>query len=324
LGVLSQIPIAVELRPLCVRFLLRFRASPDLYSIIGAFTALAIWSSIPLTIRLLFTFQRYRGLYFWTILVTTWSLNLRAIGFLLRYAVPSCPLVLTGVLAEVGWVGMVSGFSMVLYSRLNLLIQRRDVLRLVLAMIIVDGVCLHTSTIVVQFVYAAQPPNDPKRRAPWIAASNKIERVQAVWFTVQQLVITSLYIKAAWDYLEDRELSNQRIKKVMMSLIVVQLSVLIIDIVVVVLESAGYFVAKMIIHSFIYSIKLEIEFAVLNQLVALSRLSSDGIRNPPDLEPGLLNPSPAAPASVTTAGFHHRKKDTLPQIRTGLAPDALV
>jgi hypothetical protein len=66
-------------------------------------------------------------------------------------------------------------------------------------MTIVDGVCLHTSTIVIQFIYASQPADESGKRAPWIAAGNVIEPLQGVWFTVQQLIISCLYIKAVWD-----------------------------------------------------------------------------------------------------------------------------
>jgi hypothetical protein len=108
---------------------------------------------------------------------------------------------------------MVSGFSIILYSRLNLLVQSRSVLRLVLAMIIVDGVCLHTYTIVIQLVYVSQPAGDPQIRAPWIAAGNVTEPLQGVWFTVRQLIISCLYNKAAWDELQNRLLSNDRVRK---------------------------------------------------------------------------------------------------------------
>jgi hypothetical protein len=251
--------------------------------------------------------------------MTTWALTIQAIGFVLKYTVPTCPWVLGGVLVELGWVGMVSGFSIVLYSRLNLLVQKRRVLRFVLAMIIVDGVCLHTSTIVVQFCYSARSNDDPQKRAPWIAASNTIERVQAVWFTFQQLIISCLYIKAAWNHLQDRMFPNQRTRKIMILLIAVQLLVLIIDIIVVVLECAGYFVVKLLIHSFIYSIKLELEFVILNQLIAISRLGVDDLMSvPPDLEPYLPDLNTTAPALPIAIGYNEKSGRASPQLNPDL------
>jgi hypothetical protein len=150
------------------------------YSIVGASTALAVWSSIPLTIRLFFTFQLWKGLYFWSILTATWGLNFRAIAYLLKFMVPTCPKAFCEFLVKFGWVCMVSGFSLVLYSRLNLLVQSRNFLRLVLAMIIVDGVCLHSATIVIQIIYDAQPVGDTEKRAPWVTRGNTMELVQVV------------------------------------------------------------------------------------------------------------------------------------------------
>ncbi|KAF2092882.1 hypothetical protein NA57DRAFT_18145, partial [Rhizodiscina lignyota] len=240
-------------------------------SIIAAFTAVAVWSSIPLTTRLLFTFKKYQGLYFWSILVTTWGLSIRVIGFMVKFTVPACPWILSTILAEAGWVAMVTGFSLVMYSRLNLIIGSRRILHLVLAMIIIDGVTLHSILIVLQFGLASQPVHDPSKRAPWLAAINPMERVQVCWFTVQELIIGLFYMKSAYDHLKDRMLPSNRARNVMVLLLVVQFIVLALDIIIIVVDCSGYFTLKAIIHSFVYAIKLDMEFVVLNQLVDISR-----------------------------------------------------
>jgi hypothetical protein len=71
-----------------------------------------------------------------------------------------------------------------------------------------------------------------------------------VWFTVQEQIIPGLYIRAAWDHLQDRSLPDRRTRKIMLLLIAVQTLVSIIDITIVVLECTGYFVAKLLISSF--------------------------------------------------------------------------
>jgi hypothetical protein len=209
---------------------------------------------------------------------------------------------------------MVTGFSVVLYSRLGLLLNNRIVLRLVLAMIIVDGVCLHVATMTAQFGYASHRSDDPQKRAPWIAVSNVIEPLQGIGFTVQQLVISGVYIRAAWDHLRSSTATHQRMRKLMQSLIAVQALVAVIDVAIIVLECVGYFVVKMIVHSFIYSIKLEIEFVVLNQLVALSQVNSgQAIRPYEDLE---AHPPPVVPMGIglTMAGLPEAKGNAEPII----------
>jgi hypothetical protein len=136
-----------------------------------------------------------------------------------------------------------------------------------------------------QFGYASHASEDIESRAPWIAYSNVIEPLQGVVFTIQQLIISAVYIKAAWNHLQSSLATHKRVRKLMRSLIAVQALVFVVDVAVIVLECVGYFVLKMIIHSFIYSIKLEIEFVVLNQLVALSQAGAgQSLRPQSDLE----------------------------------------
>jgi hypothetical protein len=75
----------------------------------------------------------------------------------------------------------------------------------------------------------------------------------------------------------------------------------------------------MIVHSFIYSIKLEIEFFILNQLVAISSLAAVSLASfSPDVEAPLPDPV-AAPASATTASSPQAKDNNSPQVDFDLA-----
>ena len=89
------------------------------HSVLIAVAAVAIWSTISLTIRLFTTLKRRSGLYFYAILITSWGIAVRQIGVLTLYFTPKCPWVIRRMLVEVGWVTMVSGFSVVLVSYPN-------------------------------------------------------------------------------------------------------------------------------------------------------------------------------------------------------------
>jgi len=104
--------------------------------------------TVELTVWVFYTFRKWSGLYFWSVLITTWGVTLHAIGFILKFCVPSCNWIFSTVLAEIGWVSMVTGFSVVLYSRLHLVVHNPRVLQLVLAMIITDAFLFHVPTIV--------------------------------------------------------------------------------------------------------------------------------------------------------------------------------
>jgi hypothetical protein len=60
-------------------------------------------------------------------------------------------------------------------------------------------------------------------------------------------------------------------------LLLIQVFIISLDITVIVLDLAGYLKLKVFIHSFVYSIKLELEFVVLNQLIEISRMGVPGI-----------------------------------------------
>jgi hypothetical protein len=81
-----------------------------------AVAAAAIWSTIPLTIRLLTTMKRRSGLYFCAILITTLGISVRQVGVLTLWLTPTAPWVIRRLLVEAGTIAMVSGFSVVLVS----------------------------------------------------------------------------------------------------------------------------------------------------------------------------------------------------------------
>lgn len=95
--------------------------------------------------------KRRSGLYFWSILITSWGLSIRQIGYITEFLVPSCPWILSLILSQSGWVAMVTGFSMVLYSRLNIILESQRSRCFVLAMIIFNGVVWHITMATLSF-----------------------------------------------------------------------------------------------------------------------------------------------------------------------------
>lgn len=57
----------------------------------------------------------------------------------------------------------------------------------------------------------------------------------------------------------------------------VQIVIVAVDIALIVIDFANFLELKLFIHSFVYSVKLELEFVVLNQLVELSQLGGPGL-----------------------------------------------
>jgi hypothetical protein len=235
--------------------------------------------TIELTISVLYVFRRWSGLYFWSVLVTTWSVSLHAIGFLLSYCVPSCSPIASSVLAGVGWVGMVSGFAVVLYSRLNLVsfvMENRHILKMALAMIIIDATLFNIPTLVIFIIGTSSEFMFEK----YLKYMNLLERLQIVAFSVQELILSGLYIYGTFKMARDSY--NIRVRKTIRLLIIVQIAAILCGVLLITLDFAGYYILKSFIHSFVYAFKLQMEFVILNefkQLVTQGRPGSEAIEN---------------------------------------------
>lgn len=247
-------------------------------SVFVAFASIAIWSTIPLTIRLLTTLKRRSGLYFYSILITSWGLSIRQIGFVVQFLAPSRPWHIALFLSQAGWIAMVSGFSLVLYSRLNIILESWRTRRAVVAMILVNGVVWHVAMATLSAGIATERnTGHPERTSKWQAVMHPMEKIQIVMFSAQEMLISFFYVRAAYRYLKSRFAQMGKTRSAMFLLLVVQIVIIAVDIALIVIDLAGYLQLKLFIHSFVYAVKLELEFVVLNQLMELSQMGVPGI-----------------------------------------------
>ena len=159
---------------------------------------------------------------------------------------------------------MVSGQAFVLYSRLHLVIRKKQTLRFVLIMIIVDGICLHTPTIVLTIGSNSASASS----ASWAYHFNIMERVQLALFCVQECIISTIYIYCTVRLL--KSICHSRTRQVMIELIIINAMCLSMDAVLIGLEYSNNYVGETSTKAMIYAIKLKLEFAVLNQLMKLT------------------------------------------------------
>lgn len=234
------------------------------WSILAVFTALPLWTTVELTAWVFYTFRKYTGLYFLSVLACTWGVTIHAIGFVLKFCVPSCNWILAIILAEIGWVGMVTGFSVVLYSRLRLLVNNPFVLKATLTMIIVDAFLFHVPTITFQFGVSNPPTH--KEYLPFMGP---MERIQVMAFSLQETIISGIYIYYTIQHLRSGFQRNAR--KTMSLLIGIQIIVILVDVIVITLDYCEYFTLKAVLHSFFYAFKLQLEFVILNDIKAMAR-----------------------------------------------------
>lgn len=89
------------------------------------FAGLAMYNSVELVIMIFLTFKRYNGLYFWSLLISGIGIIFYALGFLLKFLNITTGNLrwLAVVFLSIGWYPMITGQSLVLWSRLHLIVS---------------------------------------------------------------------------------------------------------------------------------------------------------------------------------------------------------
>jgi hypothetical protein len=210
-------------------------------SLFIAFASIAIWSSIPLTFRLFLTIKRRRGLYFYAILITTWGLSAREVGYMLTILAGNPFWPLGDILAQVCWVMMVTGFAVMLWSRLNLILESRRIRRFLLFMIIINAVVWHSMMITLSFGrITLMNQRRFEERAKWTRVYLPMERVHMIFFNGQEILLSLFYIRCAYQYLQQRLTPDDKVRSAMLLLLSVQEIVVIIDVGMITIDFLGY------------------------------------------------------------------------------------
>ena len=232
---------------------------------IGGFTAISWYNVLELNISIFMTFKRRRGLYFWSILISSWGIILHSLSILLKLYGVVTSYIITCTIITIGWYAMVTGQSLVLYSRLHLVVKEPRILRCVLCMIIFDAIALHIPTTVL--TYGSNSPNP----GPFSYGYSIMERVQMTLFCVQEYIISGIYVWATVRLLGGGY--KKRTRSVMMQLLWINISIMGMDVAMLVMEYLQQYAMETVMKGTIYSVKLKLEFAVLNQLMRLANSS---------------------------------------------------
>lgn len=130
-----------------------------------------------------------------------------------------------------------------------------------------------------------------------------MERIQQTVFTLQETVISCLYIFYTYRFLNSGYAMHTR--RVVRLLVLVQVCVIAFDGGLTAFDYKNMFTLKCTVHPFVYALKLKLEFIVLNQLLAL-------VKN------GLAQPGPQmglfTDSDSSTLEKGGRNRDSLPEI----------
>ncbi|KJZ75166.1 hypothetical protein HIM_05360 [Hirsutella minnesotensis 3608] len=234
--------------------------------IIVVFISIALYNVVELNFLIGGTFKKFQGLYFWSLVVATWGVAFNAVGYLLRWLRVDSPGYLHSTIILVGWCTMITGQSFVMYSRLHFVLQHSIILRYVLAMIITDAILLGVPVIVLVYGTNSSHPG------PFIHPYSICEKVQLTVFSLQELIISGLYIVETTKILKSqRDLAPRGARRLMMHLILINIFIVCLDVSILTLEFSGYYDIQTAWKPLVYSIKLKVEFSVLNRLVQFSQ-----------------------------------------------------
>ncbi|RAH67257.1 uncharacterized protein BO66DRAFT_458040 [Aspergillus aculeatinus CBS 121060] len=237
--------------------------------IVAVILAIAFYNSVELVVLLFLTFKKYRGLYFWSLLVSTvLGVMPSVVGPVLHFYSLG-PLLLALLISNLGFYAMVPVQSLVLYSRLHLLLRNERRLRQILYLILLTTAILLPPTTVTTYGSAFVGT------APWNAAYQVIERAQVTGFCLLELLLSALYIREAVQVLwaGDPALLRRRrdgAGNVIYQLVAINFVIIALDVGLLVLEYVGLYYLQVALKSLVYSIKLKMEFAVLGRLITLT------------------------------------------------------
>jgi hypothetical protein len=233
-------------------------------AVVTVFLTIALFNSLELIVLICWTFRQYRGMYFWSLLVSSVALIPYTVGSILHYfTVGPLPVGLT--ISYVGFLVVVPAQSFVLYSRLYLVFYNEKVLRHLLNVIIAVAVLLLIPNTVVFFGSAFI------REGPWNYGYNVMERLQVTGFCVQELCISLLYIRSTVKLLRLSPDGKDRVRKILFELLGISFVVIALDIITMVVEYLNFYYLQTCLKALVYSIKLKLEFAVLGRLVNITK-----------------------------------------------------
>lgn len=136
--------------------------------------ALAVSHAIEVFIKVFRRFRTYRGVYFYSLLVASLGIVIHAFGYFIRNYDISESLPLETILVCGGGMMMITGQSIVLWSRLHLISPgRRD--RWLIWMILADCIIVQGGATV---LFTGSSSSNPK---PWLKIYEKWEIFQVTW-----------------------------------------------------------------------------------------------------------------------------------------------
>ncbi|CBY00644.1 hypothetical protein IAQ61_011557 [Plenodomus lingam] len=241
------------------------------------FLALAVWNAFEVFVSIFRRFRRYTGLYFYSLIAASVGIPLHALGYFLRFYDVSNSVPIQTLLVCGGGMLMITGQSIVLWSRLHLISPgRRD--RWLLWMIICACFIVQGGATVL-FTAAAIPSS----AQGFLNVYQIWEPFQVTWFAFQESLISCIYIYRTSVLIRSSAIFRSKdTKRIFNHLMIVNAIIIAFDITIVSFQFANLFYLQTSWKTFVYAVKLRLEFDILQQLVDFTQAGFIGGGSRPD------------------------------------------
>jgi hypothetical protein len=163
------------------------------------------------------------------------------------------------ILFAFGWPLMVTGFSLVLYSRLHLIVYNPLLNRIVLIFIVGDAILVQFPVFLFAFIGAP-------RYVIFLKVAKFLSHFEII-FSVQELVLSTLYIYFFRQFVKQGgSMGSKNLQRTFYLLIAAEVIIVVCDLTINITLYLNLYIPRKIILPFVYAIKLQIEFLVLNRL----------------------------------------------------------
>lgn len=183
--------------------------------------AIGLYNSLELFLLITTTFKKWQGLYFWSLTLCNLGVMLYCFGMMLTYFELGV-LWFAKVVLDLGWGMMVTCQSLVLYSRLGLVLENERILKFVKWMIIIDSIVLVVMTNTTDFGTTYVP------NSAFPEAYFYVEHLQVMGFNIQELIISGLYVWKAFAIL--KIVSKARTRSMLWQLLLINLIIMCMDV----------------------------------------------------------------------------------------------
>ncbi|PLB44914.1 hypothetical protein P170DRAFT_440121 [Aspergillus steynii IBT 23096] len=240
-----------------------------------SFIAIGLYNGLELFFWIFDFFKHRRGCYFWSMIISVIGLLMFAVAQIILFFNLASTYV-WGVLIAFGYVIMSTALVMVLYSRLHLVTSQR-ISRYVLWLVIITTLLFPIPMQIIFFVGIFKP----SMRA--IQISLIYERLVVTVSCAREYIILGIYNFEAFRSLKPViSIKGRQGRRVRQILVATTLIIVFLDAGLLITEFQDRRVIKMTYSSFAISVKLKMEFAILNKLINLVQAPSISSSLPSD------------------------------------------